>query len=68
MGAIVAHVASTSLAAGDDRTTAFLHGFHDALRVASGIALAGAVVATLAIRTHAGQHVAERETQALEAA
>jgi len=68
MGAIVAHVAATSLAAGDDRTTAFLHGFHDALRVASGIALAGAVVATLAIRTHAGQHVAEHEPQVLEAA
>src|SRR5581483_8206724 len=57
MGAIVAHVTATSLAAGDAPPVAFLHGFHDSLRVASGIALAGAVVATFAIRTHAGQHV-----------
>jgi EmrB/QacA subfamily drug resistance transporter len=59
MGAIVAHVTATSLAAGDPQPVAFLHGFHDSLRVASGIALAGAVVATFAIRTHAGQQ-AER--------
>ena len=56
MGAIVAGTASSSLKAGDAPQIAFLHGFHDALRVASGIALAGAIVATLAIRTHAGQH------------
>ena len=58
MGAIVAHVTASSLAAGDPQPVAFLHGFHDSLRIASGIALAGAVVATLAIRTHAGQHAA----------
>jgi EmrB/QacA subfamily drug resistance transporter len=68
MGAIVAHVAATSLAAGDDKTTAFLHGFHDALRVASGIAFAGAIVATLAIRTHAGERADAAEPQVAEAA
>jgi EmrB/QacA subfamily drug resistance transporter len=59
MGAIVASATAASLKAGDPRPVAFLHGFHDALRVGSGIALAGAIVATLAIRTHAGQHAAE---------
>jgi EmrB/QacA subfamily drug resistance transporter len=73
MGAVVAHVTAASLAAGNDQTTAFLHGFHDALRVASLIAFAGAIVATLAIRSHAGQHVTEQPAeksaeQAVEAA
>jgi MFS family permease len=68
MGAIVAHVAATSLAAGDTQTVAFLHGFHDALRVASAIAFAGAIVATLAIRTHAGERADAAETQVAEAA
>jgi EmrB/QacA subfamily drug resistance transporter len=54
MGAVVANVTASSLAAGDPPQIAFLHGFHDSLRIASGIALAGAVVATFAIRTHAG--------------
>jgi len=67
MGAIVAHVTTTSLMAGDPRPIAFLHGFHDALRIASLIALAGAVVATVAIRTHAGQH-AHEHGQVAEAA
>jgi hypothetical protein len=56
MGAIVASVSATSLAAGDPPKLAFLHGFHYSLRVASGIALAGAVVATFAIRTHTVQN------------
>jgi EmrB/QacA subfamily drug resistance transporter len=68
MGAIVAHVAATSLAAGDTQTFAFLNGFHDALRVASGIAFAGAIVATLAIRTHAGERADAAEPQIAEAA
>jgi MFS family permease len=68
MGAIVAHVTASSLAAGDTRPIAFLHGFHDSLRIASGIALAGAVVATLAIRTHAGQHAQEHGGRVAEAA
>jgi hypothetical protein len=45
MGAIVA-----SGAAGAHTPEAFLHGFHDALRVAALLAVAGAVVATAAIR------------------
>jgi EmrB/QacA subfamily drug resistance transporter len=45
MGAIVA-----SGAGGLHTPAAFLHGFHDALRVAAGLAIAGAVVATAAIR------------------
>jgi EmrB/QacA subfamily drug resistance transporter len=68
MGAIVADVSATSLKNGDTPPIAFLHGFHDALRVASAIALAGAVVATAAIRTHAGAREEEREGQVLEAA
>ena len=50
MGAIVAAGVSSSLAAGSTQTDAFLHGFHDALRVAGLLALAGAIVATVAIR------------------
>jgi EmrB/QacA subfamily drug resistance transporter len=68
MGAIVAHVAASSVANGDTQTIAFLHGFHDSLRVASAIAFAGAIVATLAIRTHAGQQVNENAPQLAEAA
>ncbi len=67
MGAIVASTATASAKAGNTQQIAFLHGFHDGVRVAAAIALAGAVVATAAIRTHAGEHVAERE-HALEAA
>jgi EmrB/QacA subfamily drug resistance transporter len=68
MGAIVAHVTATSLASGDPQPVAFLHGFHDSLRIASGIALAGAVVATFAIRTHAGQHAHQGERPVAEPA
>jgi EmrB/QacA subfamily drug resistance transporter len=56
MGAIVASTTASSLRVGDTPRIAFLNGFHDALRVGAGIALAGAVVATLAIRSHAGVH------------
>jgi EmrB/QacA subfamily drug resistance transporter len=59
MGAIVASTRASSLRAGDTARIAFLHGFHDALRVGSAIALAGAIVATLAIRSHAGGHARE---------
>jgi EmrB/QacA subfamily drug resistance transporter len=65
MGAIVASGARSAAAQGPQ--LAFLHGFHNGLRVASAIALAGAVVATLAIRTHAGQH-AQARGQVAEAA
>ena len=56
MGAIVASTTASSLRDGDTARIAFLHGFHDALRVGSAIAFAGAIVATLAIRSHAGEH------------
>jgi EmrB/QacA subfamily drug resistance transporter len=56
MGAIVASGVSTSLQAGDTQRLAFLHGFHDALRVSSILALAGAAVATLAIRKIEHRH------------
>jgi hypothetical protein len=45
MGAIV-----LSGEAGQRTPEAFLNGFHDALRVAAGLALIGAIVATAAIR------------------
>jgi EmrB/QacA subfamily drug resistance transporter len=50
MGAIVAHVLSSSLAAGAPRPVAFVDGFQSGLRVAAIIALAGAVVAVVLIR------------------
>jgi EmrB/QacA subfamily drug resistance transporter len=68
MGAVVASVTASSLTAGDTQRIAFLHGFHDSLRIASGIALAGAIVATAAIRTHAVQAREPEREQALEAA
>jgi DHA2 family methylenomycin A resistance protein-like MFS transporter len=50
MGAIVASTTSSSLRQGETRQIAFLHGFHDALRVGSFLLLAGAAIAVLAIR------------------
>jgi EmrB/QacA subfamily drug resistance transporter len=50
MGAIVAAGVSSSTKAGDAPRIAFLHGFHDALRVGALLCLAGAVVAVAAIR------------------
>jgi EmrB/QacA subfamily drug resistance transporter len=56
MGAIVA------AGAGSARTPeAFLGGFHDALRVGSALALAGAIVATAAIRKQPHHHAAPAE-------
>ncbi|HEY3807667.1 MAG TPA: MFS transporter [Kofleriaceae bacterium] len=60
MGAIVASTTASSLRAGDTARIAFLHGFHDALRVGAAIAFAGAIVATLAIRSHAGEPAREQ--------
>ena len=68
MGAIVASGIHSSLLAGDDKRIAFLHGFHDALRLAAGLALAGAVVATAAIRKQAHQHATPDAVPAVEAA
>jgi EmrB/QacA subfamily drug resistance transporter len=50
MGAVVASASSAALKAGDSPSVAFLHGFHDALRIGSLLCLAGAAVAVLAIR------------------
>jgi predicted MFS family arabinose efflux permease len=50
MGAIVASASAAALRAGDSPQIAYLHGFHDALRIGSLLCLAGAVVAVLAIR------------------
>jgi len=61
MGSIVASGVSASLQAGDTQSAAFLHGFHDALRVGALLALAGAVVATLAIRKIDHRHEAAPE-------
>jgi len=61
MGAIVA-----SGAAGSHTPEAFLHGFHDALRVAAALAFVGAIVATSAIRKQA--HQAAPRAAAVEAA
>jgi EmrB/QacA subfamily drug resistance transporter len=57
MGAIVAAGTSSALRAGDSQQAAFLHGFHDSLRVAALLALAGALVAALAIRKEAHANV-----------
>jgi MFS family permease len=50
MGSIVAAGVSSSTKAGDAPRIAFLHGFHDALRVGAFLCFAGAVVAVAAIR------------------
>jgi len=50
MGAIVAAGVASGTAAGDDRATAFLNGFHHATEVAALIAVAGAVVAFTTLR------------------
>ncbi len=50
MGAIVASTTAASLKVGDTPQVAYLHGFHDSLRVGSLICLVGAAIAVLAIR------------------
>jgi EmrB/QacA subfamily drug resistance transporter len=67
MGAIVASGVSASVKNGDAPTVAFLHGFHDALRVGSLLCLAGAAVAVLAIRKVEHRH-APADKVAAEAA
>src|SRR5579884_1134755 len=67
MGAIVASASSAALRHGDPREIAYLHGFHDALRVGSLLCLAGAVVAVLAIRKIEHRH-APQPAPAAEAA
>jgi EmrB/QacA subfamily drug resistance transporter len=67
-GAIVAHVTSTSLAAGDTQPVAFVHGFQRGLEVAAVIALAGAVVAVISMRGHREQLQAPSEEPAFQEA
>jgi len=64
-GAIVAHVTASSLAAGDTRPVAFVHGFQRGLEIAAVIALTGAVVAVVTMRTHR-QHAVPVEEPALQ--
>lgn len=56
MGAIFASEAATAEAAGLGPADAFLAGLHPAFRIAAIIALAGALIAALTVRSHAGQH------------
>ncbi|HEY7795191.1 MAG TPA: MFS transporter [Gaiellaceae bacterium] len=67
-GAIVAHVSSTSLAAGDTQPVAFVHGFQRGLEVAAAIALLGAVVAVVSMRGHRAQLQAPSEEPAFQEA
>ena len=67
MGAIVASTTASSLKLGDSPQLAYLHGFHDSLKVGSLICLAGAVIAVLAIRKIEHEH-AHEPAPVLEAA
>jgi hypothetical protein len=68
MGAIVASGVNASLKAGDGPRLAFLHGFHDSLRVGSALCLIGAVVAVIAIRKIEHKQPAADAKPAVEAA
>jgi EmrB/QacA subfamily drug resistance transporter len=63
MGAIVAHEVG-----GRRSPEAFVDGFTRALEVAAGIALVGAVVAAVLVRSHAGEEQAGRRDEVVEAA
>ena len=63
MGAIVASSVDSAIASGKAPTEAFLSGFHDALRVAGLLALAGATVATVAIRKVEHKQAPEAEAE-----
>jgi EmrB/QacA subfamily drug resistance transporter len=67
MGAIVAAGSTTALKNGDPQRIAYLHGFHNALRVGSLLCIAGATVAVLAIRKIEHRHHA-RDAAMVEAA
>jgi EmrB/QacA subfamily drug resistance transporter len=67
MGAIVASGISSSLAAGDPRPVAFVHGYHHAVEISALIALAGAVVAASTLR-HARHRPQEAPVADFEAA
>jgi DHA2 family methylenomycin A resistance protein-like MFS transporter len=59
MGAIVASTSASSIRAGDSAQLAYLHGFHDSLRVGALLCLAGAIVAAVAIRKIEHPHHAQ---------
>jgi len=67
MGAIVASGISSSLAAGDPRPVAFVHGYHHAVEISALIALAGAVIAASTLR-HARHRPQEAPVADFEAA
>jgi EmrB/QacA subfamily drug resistance transporter len=67
MGAIVASGISSSLAAGDPRPLAFVHGYHHAVEISALIALAGAVIAASTLR-HARHRPQEAPVADFEAA
>jgi EmrB/QacA subfamily drug resistance transporter len=67
MGAIVASGVSSSLAAGEPRPVAFVHGYHHAVEISALIALAGAVIAASTLR-HARHRPQESPVADFEAA
>ncbi|HET9287687.1 MAG TPA: MFS transporter [Gaiella sp.] len=67
-GAIVAHVSSSSLAAGHTRPEAFMDGFQRGLEVAAVIAVAGSVVAVVTMRGHRQQLQTSTEEPAFQEA
>ncbi len=67
MGAVVASRAAATTAPAEIQKLAFLHGFHDALRIAAVLALAGAVVATTMIRKAVHHHAPAEAAPAVEA-
>ncbi len=67
-GAIVAHVSSSSLAAGHTRPEAFMDGFQRGLEVAAAIAAAGSVVAVVTMRGHRQQLQTSTEEPAFQEA
>ena len=68
IGAIVAHVSSSSLAAGHTRPEAFMDGFQRGLEVAAAIAAAGSVVAVVTMRGHRQQLQTSTEEPAFQEA
>jgi EmrB/QacA subfamily drug resistance transporter len=67
MGAIVASGISSSLAVGDPRPVAFVHGYHHAVEISALISLAGAVIAASTLR-HARHRPQEAPVADFEAA
>ena len=58
MGAILAAGTNSALDSGASKVDAFMNGLHHALYVGSLIALAGAVIACVTIRSHASSRTA----------